>query len=133
MSVKPSRKLGMGACPLERGSCSLSLYTHTSWWVCSSGAGSRLQQDPFKCPTGTSVFLTANRYSQATGVMGWAVYTTVLREPRLGQPPLGDSSAAGVLPLWEGPGGMSRALLLSAESSRSPREVPEGGRGCSRH
>lgn len=60
------------------------------------------------------------------------LYTTVLRELRLWRPPPGSASVAGVLPLCVGSGGTSRALLLSAESSRSAREVPAAGTGCSR-
>lgn len=63
----------------------------------------------------------------------WAIYTTVLRELRLWRPPTGSASVVGLLPLWVGSGGTRRMLLLSAESSRSAREAPGGGRGCSRH
>ena len=55
----------------------------------------------------------------------WAVlYTTVLREPRLCRPPPGSASGAGAPPPGQGSGGTRRALLLSAESSRSARGGP---------
>lgn len=102
-------------------------------WVCGRAAGSRLTQGPFKSPTGIRIFLTAKRCSPPVGALGWAIlYTTVLRELRLWRPPPGSASVVGVLPLWPGSGGTSRALLLSAESSKSAREGPAVGKGCSR-
>lgn len=84
--------------------------------------------------TGIGVFFTANGCSPPVGAEGRAVlYTTVLRELRLWWPPPGSASVAEVLPLCVGSGGTSRALLLSAESSRSARGAPVAGRGCSRH
>lgn len=52
------------------------------------------------------------------------LYTTVLREPRLCRPPPGSASGAGAPPPGQGSGGARRALLLSAESSRSARGAP---------
>lgn len=102
-------------------------------WVCGRAAGSRLTQGPFKSPTGIRIFLTAKRCSLPVEALGWAIlYTTVLRELRLWRPPPGSASVAGVLPLWPGSGGTSRALLLSAESSKLAREGPAVGKGCSR-
>lgn len=92
----------------------------------------RLTQGPCKAPTGISVSLTANGCSLHITAVGRAVpYTTVLREPRLWWPTPGSASVAGVLPPWTGSGGTSRALLLSAESSRSARGAPAVGTGCS--
>lgn len=87
---------------------------------------------PSSLPWGISVFSIANRCSLPNGAEGQgSLYTTVLRELRLWQPPPGRASVAGVLPFWVESGGTSRVLLLSVESSRSVREAP-GGRGCSR-
>ena len=84
-------------------------------------------------PLGTS-FPDSRRVLQAAQGRGLGtLYTTVLRELRLWLPPPGSVSVAGGVPLWAGSGGMSRVLLLlSAESSRSARETPVVGRGCSR-
>lgn len=132
MFLEPSRRLGAGVCSLGRSVWSLLVHARRQR-VCSSAAGSRLTWGPLKSPTGISVFLSAKRCSLPIGAVGWAIlYTTVLRELRLWRPPPGSASVAGVLPLWVGSGGTSRALLLSAESSRSAREAPVAGTGCSR-
>lgn len=132
MFLEPSRRPGADVCSLGRPVWSVCAHTRRQW-VCSRAAGSRLTQGPCKSPTGIKVFSTAKRCSPPIRVVGWAIlYTTVLRELRLWRPPPGSASVAGVLPLWLGSGGTSRALLLSAESSRSAREAPAAGRGCSR-
>lgn len=72
-------------------------------------------------PTGTSVFLRADKCPSGLRAV---LYTTVLREPRLCWLPPGSASGVGTPPPGPGSGGARRALLLSAESSRSARGAP---------
>lgn len=104
--------------------------------TCTPAGGVRLSPGSHRSPSslhGIS-FLDSKQVLHAPWGRGLGLlYTTVLRELRLWQPLPGSASVAGGVPLWAGSGGTSRALLLSAESSRSARETPEAGRGCSRH
>lgn len=104
----------------------LLVYVHTH--ACRVRSSTAVPLSPYR----GQCLLIANRRSQPTGVVGQATYTIVLRGLRLCWPPTGSASETGVLPPGAGAGDMSRALLLSTESSRSAKEDPGGGRGCSR-
>lgn len=125
------KRLGAGARALRR----LAPSPHTctpSWGVRQCRLGPSSHRSPSSLH-GDQSFTNNKQVLPAPQGHGLGIlYTTVLRELRLWRPSPGSASVAGVLPPWVGSGGTSRALLLSAESSRSAREVPAAGRGCSR-